>query len=337
MYSSVYKPKKLSELTYNTELTRSLKHLSKNYPNIINILFYGIAGSGKKTRLYSFLYEIFKSDQIFNPKKKEFICNKIGTITYKICDYFIEIDPSIYGDSDKYFINDFLKELVNMKNIKSNIFRIYIIHNIDNLSHHSKKLLANIIDNNFKTARFIFTSKCISKVPKCLLSRCLNIRISVPTITDINKITRKIAEIENIKLSEKANKEIISYSLSWTGLVNVKHILNIYQLSFINSKYELYNFQPLVITNKLTELILSKNVNLEKYREYINLLYINCVNLTLVFKYFLYYFSKKYRGINNSLYFEIISILSKFEKKLILGNKKILYLESACIQLCSLF
>ena len=52
-----YRPKKLSDLTFNPILTKRLKKMQRN--NIPHTIFGGPEGSGKRTCILSFLNEIY--------------------------------------------------------------------------------------------------------------------------------------------------------------------------------------------------------------------------------------------------------------------------------------
>ena len=53
-----YRPRKLDKLTYHSKVTERLKQIAAS-GNMPHMLFYGPAGSGKKTRVMALLREMF--------------------------------------------------------------------------------------------------------------------------------------------------------------------------------------------------------------------------------------------------------------------------------------
>ena len=54
MYSNLYRPKNIDELSFNNNLSNKLKHIGLH-----NYIIHGCAGSGKLTRVYCQLADIF--------------------------------------------------------------------------------------------------------------------------------------------------------------------------------------------------------------------------------------------------------------------------------------
>ena len=61
---------RLDNLYFHKNINNSLKELAKrDIHDINNLVFYGQPGSGRRTRIYSFLYELFDNSEVFNLKR----------------------------------------------------------------------------------------------------------------------------------------------------------------------------------------------------------------------------------------------------------------------------
>ena len=63
-------PQKLTQFLTRKNKTNYLLYLSKNYNDLNHIIIYGLNGSGKKSRINAFLYELY-GNEVNN--KKEYI------------------------------------------------------------------------------------------------------------------------------------------------------------------------------------------------------------------------------------------------------------------------
>ena len=92
-----YRPKKLEDLHYHTELSGKLSKLagSINFPHL---LFYGPSGAGKKTRIMCFLQKVYGS-KVYKLKSeiKEYRINPNSTtkvtISILTSTYHLDISP----------------------------------------------------------------------------------------------------------------------------------------------------------------------------------------------------------------------------------------------------
>ena len=80
------------------------------------------------------------------------------------------------------------------------------------------------IENN-SCAKFIFEVTNLSNFISPLISRCLNFRISMPTICEIKLSMRKIAIKKNIDISDKIIEDIINESNCIHNYINLKVLL----------------------------------------------------------------------------------------------------------------
>ena len=112
LWTKKYCPGTLNELTHATNLTKKLKLLAKT-GNVPNILFYGVSGSGKTTRIRAFLRALFGSEvdnlNVEINKIKNGSKNWIE-ISFKTSIYHIEINPSQVGNNDRFVVKNILQK-----------------------------------------------------------------------------------------------------------------------------------------------------------------------------------------------------------------------------------
>lgn len=103
-----YRPKSLEELDYNLDISEILKRLahSNDFPHL---LFYGPNGAGKKTRVMSFLKEVygagvyklkseFRSFKVSPTSSTKVECNIISS------NFHLDITPSEVENRDKIVV-----------------------------------------------------------------------------------------------------------------------------------------------------------------------------------------------------------------------------------------
>ena len=80
------------------------------------------------------------------------------------------------------------------------LFKSVMINNLDNLSYYAQTSLRRTMEKYSGTCRFIMWCKSLSKVIEPLKSRCLMVRVPLPTDIMITSIILKVASKANIKL-----------------------------------------------------------------------------------------------------------------------------------------
>ena len=98
-----YKPN-LDELDFKLDILKPLQNI--NIDNLVNLLFYGVEGSGKTTKIYALLASIFDK-KIYDLKNINFEEDR-KVISYKASIYHIEINPINLGSNEKLFIHSFI-------------------------------------------------------------------------------------------------------------------------------------------------------------------------------------------------------------------------------------
>ena len=231
------------------------------YLQLPNLLIYGNSGSGKNTFIDFLLNDIYDSNvnniysEIYSIKKYG---NTVEEITLEQSKYHIIYEPKNTG-IDKHIILEVLKEYSLKSTISLNYpFRIILIKNIHTLNNNAQNCLKNIIDNSYKTCKFIIYTNEITSVMEPLKSRFLDIKLKNPNKNDIKIYILKILINENKELSKN----------QFNILLKTK---NIKIISWILQMY-LYNIEDIELSWKksinllidiMKELKLSKNIKID--------------------------------------------------------------------------
>lgn len=330
MYSQLYRPKNINQLSFNNDLTNKLKNIG-----LQNYIIYGNSGSGKLTRVYCHLANIF-GNSVNNTKLQTYNLTKSVEVTYKSSNYHTEINPSNYGTNDKNIICDFIGELAQMPNIITNGLKVFIIKDADKLSHKAQVAMKTIIESTYRTARYIFTCTNLNKIILPLQSRFILLRNPLPSNNVIIDILKSIANECGIKTSTRAINIIINTGIKFTNAINLNHIINIFQLSYITGKYIRYDTNFTKYADELINLIDKKVTpdNIDKIREIIYIIYVSNVNMTNILKYITYYYINT---ISNDIYkYKIIDFGAKYETLMHKGNKEPLYLETFILNIINI-
>ena len=157
MYIHKYKPRSLSEITYNKEFNNNISKLSKSgYIN--NMILHGVEGSGKKTFLMSYLAGIY-GDEIHNIRTNNILNSDVK---YRNSKYHIEIDLGQHSSKNKRILVDFIKLYSSTLNVVTEQPKLVILYNADDIPSSIQLALRRIIEIYSSTARFIFVCKFVT-------------------------------------------------------------------------------------------------------------------------------------------------------------------------------
>lgn len=327
MLSQLYKPKNINELSFNNNLSDKLKNIG-----LQNYIIYGNHGSGKLTRVYCHLANVF-NESVHQTRLYTYNLSKNIDITYKTSNYHIEISPGDYGTNDKTIISNFIGELASTPNVVTNNVKVFVIKDADKLSYKAQNAMRNMIENTYRTARYILTCTNINKIIEPLKSRFLLLRNPLPSKQDVNKILKELSNKIGIKTSTRAINIIIDNSFKLTDMINLVYAINVYQISYITDKYLRYDIN---ITQPIDDLIklVDKNFSpqkMDKIREQIYNIYTSNINMSIVIIYVMRYFINY---VNDYIHkYKIIRNAAKYEYLMISGNKEPLYLETYILKI----
>ena len=327
----------LEDLHFKMDKLLAFKSVSIDELN--NLLFYGVPGSGKTTKIYALLASIFNNKKVYDLKNIVFEEDK-KTIVYKASIYHIEIDAVNLASNEKLFIQSFLRGYVENRNIGLDIPKIVFIKNADKMSIQSQLSMRKIIERNTYTVKFIFEISQYDKFSEPLKSRCLCIRVPMPKIEDIKLCLQKYSELKKYEITDDEINTIIQNNNIITYKYNLKKIFGHYRYFIITRKH--FHFLYYDYFNEIIELINKKAsfTSMSKIRELINDMYINLVSMEDLIEYVFYTTYNKNinnKNINNKDFIiKLINLYSETDHRLNKGNKECLHAEYFIISVISL-
>lgn len=234
-----YIPIKKDDFYFNQDKLEFIdKYLEKF--ELPNCIFYGPYGSGKLVLAKYLINRYFKSDNLVYQSKKIIYSLKEEEIDIQKSIHHYEIDCNNFNLNDKKFIVDFISEISKTNNINNNKIKIIIIKNAENLSFNTQIIISKLIENFFKTCRFIFISHSLTKLINKLKSHCQIINIRKPSIDHINLI------LESISTNEEINCDYLK-EISLNCDLNINSaIFMLQQYQFTNSIVNNFNYQPFI-------------------------------------------------------------------------------------------
>ncbi|EGR30507.1 replication factor C, activator 1, putative [Ichthyophthirius multifiliis] len=200
-----YRPKQLSQLDYHEKLTETLKSLahSEDFPHL---LFYGPNGAGKKTRIMSFLHEVYGNGvHKIKAEEREFKVSSTSSATCEIniiySNYHIDVTPADAEVYDRVIIQKLIKEVASTHQLdptSQKSFKVVILNEVDRLTLEAQASLRRTMEKYVNRCRLILCCENIGRVIQPLRSRCLLIRVPAPDEGDIIKVVKKIQNQENL-------------------------------------------------------------------------------------------------------------------------------------------
>ena len=204
-----------------------IKRLSNcKYDKLLNTLFYGVKGCGKKTIVKTYINNLIS--EYFHIKiediqeiSKEVRCKtskKYEMFQYTKTKYYYIIDILKLGKKKLYFFDQFLKYIIQSKNVLNLPFNLIIIQNLDNIDVKLKLRFKKYAEKYYLYTRFI----CITHNPKNIRTMTnlgyANIRIPQLSIKNTISIIKDILfeEMPSVKTHtvsfDKKIKKVIEYS-----------------------------------------------------------------------------------------------------------------------------
>jgi len=311
------------------------------YSNFQHLIVYGSINLNKEQFVNLLLENIYGKNNIIL-KDVEYTINGYGNTKTKVnikqSKYHIVIEPNSNG-FDKYLIQEIIQdyaktELLNILKYKK-LFKIVIINKLDNLSYYAQASLRRTMEKYSDSCKFIFICDQLSKITEPIRSRCIMIRIPLPTNEQILDIILKIAHNENIKLEPYEYIDIVKKSE-----YKINTVIWLLELKKYNLKYE-KTWED--FSHEIVYLIINKqNYNntkcylcIKKIRAIFYFLFITNIPTQTIIRHIMIKLLENVDDIN--LKNNIIEITSIFELRLSQGTRHIIHFEAYCIRLIYLF
>jgi replication factor C subunit 3/5 len=254
-------------------------------------------------------------------------------IMIKQSKHHIVIEPNNNG-FDKYLIQEIIgeyaqTEILNVLKYK-HLYKIVVINLIDNLSYYAQASLRRTMEKYADSCKFIFISNQLSKIHEPLKSRCLMIRIPLPTDLSLCSMILDISHKENIKLNGKDIKDIIVKSNN-----NINKMFGLLELKKYNINIT-ESWDKIIIM--IIDIILNKkNYNskmipdvIKNVRELLYQLYITNIDFNYIIRDILN--KIKINIVDPNLRYLIIEEASKYENRISQGTRYIVHLEAFLIK-----
>jgi replication factor C subunit 3/5 len=247
--------------------------------------------------------------------------NKITEVVVKQSNYHIIIEPN-NNNFDRYLIQYIVKEYAKREpldvfNTKKS-FKTVLINYVDNLSYYAQTSLRRTMEKYSSTCRFIMACHSLSQVIEPLKSRCMCIRISSPSYTELFKRMLHICAYENVNLSLEQYTKILNQSKG-----NIKKILWNIQLIQAGLSYD--NMYINTIKDIAKTIAKYKLEDLYDIRTLLYNIMITNVPSTEIIRDIMLEISKN-KNIPISIKFKIIESASKYEHNLTRGRHDIIHL-----------
>jgi replication factor C small subunit len=185
MWIEKYRPKTLDEVVGQKDITERLKAYVKT-KNVPHLIFAGPAGTGKTTCALAMARELYKNNWQQNFKELNASDERgIGIVRGKIKD-FARTAP--IGDAQ---------------------YKIIFLDEADALTPDAQAALRRTMEKYTNICRFILSVNYSSKIIEPIQSRCTIFRFKPIKNEDIKNYLRKIAEKEDLEISDDAFETII--------------------------------------------------------------------------------------------------------------------------------
>mgnify|MGYP003966127149 CR=1 FL=1 len=328
----VKKPKKEF---YN--IIDNMENGSWQYANFQHILVYGPHGCGKEYIVRKLLEKIYGKKAVELQEVEYTISGYSNTKTkvmIKQSKYHIMIEPNNNG-FDKYLIQEIIQnyaktEILAILRYKK-LFKIVVIDKIDDLSYYAQASLRRTMEKYANTCKFIFISNQLSKIIEPLKSRCLLVRVPLPTNIQILKIILYVSMKENIDLSLPEMKTIIEDSNN-----NINHaiwLLEFKKFNISNDKKWTYIIDNIVnlVVDKSNYNTLKMYSLIKKVRELFYILFITNIEFTIIIRKIMIKLLEK--DFDLEIKSNIVEITSIFELRISQGTRYIIHLEAYIIRI----
>ena len=323
------------------KVMNSLDKGTWRYSNFQHLVVYGNTGCGKEYLVNKLLSRIYGESAV-KLKDVEYVINGYGNTKTKVnikqSKYHIIIEPNSNG-FDKYLIQEIIQdyakiELLNILKYKK-LFKIVVINKIDNLSYYAQASLRRTMEKYANTCKFIFICDQLSKIIEPLRSRCLLIRVPLPTNNQIMETLLHISDKEKIDISGSDLDLIISKSENKVNLA-----ICLLEMKKNNYTYE-KNWECLI--DDIVESILKLDNN--NIKETINVVTKITANFYILFitnistkEIIRRLMIKLLLNLDNiKLKLRLIEITSIFELRIAQGTRHVIHLEAYIIRIIYLF
>lgn len=299
-----------------------------------HILFIGKEGSGRTTKMRTFLSEML-GDSVHKISRGTFeLGKKDDKFIFFKSNYHTEIDFKLNNIKEKEFYNIFLKDYGQTMNIAYNIPKILVLKNCENFTHMFEKKLCCLIDKYNISLRFIFISSKKFLLP-ALTSRTTTITIPSIKREHVVSYLLKHSKENKIVITEKNIGEMVDTVYNNCLSYNLKSIFELYEMSTISGKYIGFYKPYTTIIDEQLEKIFNREItlkNFHKVREVLFNLYVNLYDMNKFLKYVNKHIYKKFSE-NYKFMTNYTKLVTETDRYIQISNKDIIHIEKFMIGL----
>lgn len=184
IWTEKYRPESFSEVVGQDHIIKRISSLT-NSNNIPHLLFAGPAGTGKSTLALAVVKELFGEE-------------------WK--DNYMELNAS--DERGINVIREKVKGFARTKSIGDVPFKVIFLDEADSLTPEAQQALRRTMENYSSSCRFILSCNYSSKIIDPIQSRCSIFKFKLLEKKDVKKVIEKIAEKENLTISDEAVETI---------------------------------------------------------------------------------------------------------------------------------
>lgn len=318
-------------------IINNIKTGNWKYANMPHLLFYGPDGCGKEFIIENLLQKIFSKKSV-EIQETEYTINGYSNTKTKVMikqsKHHIIIEPNNNG-FDKYLIQEIIEEYVKTEILQvltyKHLYKIVIINTIDNLSYYAQASLRRTMEKYADSCKFIFVSNQLSKIHEPLKSRCLMIRVPLPSNEVLTSIAMHVAYKEKFQLKSSDICQIVKNSNN-----NINKLYGYLEHKKFNVPYtESWEKNIKVIVN---EILNKSNYNvkilpdlIKQIRELLYELFITNIDFHIIINEIMNTIKSKIS--DNKIKYKIIEETSKYENRLCQGTRYIIHLEAYIIKI----
>jgi hypothetical protein len=192
-----------------------------------NLIFYGSVGTGKYSRVLTYL-QPFSPSQMKYDKKIKATTDK-QSYKYRISDIHYEVDMALLGCNSKIIWHEIYCQIVDIITIKPDKMGFIVCKNFHAIHNELLEIFYSYMqqhcygyDGKSREVQiyFILITEHVSFLPNSILNHCDIVRVPRPSVTDIlqschtNKHKEVEPILEQISVNDITNiKEVYSFSL----------------------------------------------------------------------------------------------------------------------------
>ncbi len=186
-----YRPKTLEEIVNQEDVIASLKNIisTKSVPHM---LFTGPPGTGKTATAHAFAHDLYGANYLSD-------------------GLFVEINASDERGID--VIRERVKTYARSVPFSGIGFRLLLLDECDQLTDAAQHAFRRTMEQFSNTCRFILAANYSNRIIEPIQSRCVVLRFKPLTKDAVGRALTRIAENENVKISESGVDAIYEFSL----------------------------------------------------------------------------------------------------------------------------